>query len=237
MAVEVSNGFIAQILGDIAMQELALHIGIFELAALDEGALEGGGDLLGLLNDVGEADVVEAGIYAAAVEGEGVAAALYAQGAALLLEHGEEVLQVGEHSDGLLLDEGIHIKATLGGFLNDAHGALDALHNGRVVEEEAVVVLIGELVTKGAVGEGGDVEAATGHGGGLTLLFETAHFITGRGVNHAHKSLGGGLHEALLYALRAIDGTAGEPDIETGGTRRLGGSGYLLPQVCYAVFE
>ena len=72
MAVEGGNGFVAEVLGDIAVEETALDIGIFELAALDEGALEGGGDLLGLLDDVGEADVVEAGIDTAAVEREGV---------------------------------------------------------------------------------------------------------------------------------------------------------------------
>ena len=171
-AVEVGNGLTRQVLGDVAVEQAAFDIGVFELAALDEGSLEGGGDGLFFLKDVGEADVVEAGIYATAVEREGIAAALHAQGAALLLEHGEEVLQVGEHTDGLLLDEG------------------------------------------------GDVETATGHGGGLALLFQAAHFVAGGGIDHAHEGLGGALHKALLYTLGAIDGTAGEPDIEAGGTRR-----------------
>ena len=66
--------------------------GVLKLAALDGGSLEGGGDHFFLLNDIAQADVVEAGVQIVGVDRAGVAAGLAPQGAALLLE-GEEVLE------------------------------------------------------------------------------------------------------------------------------------------------
>ena len=53
------------------MEQLIPGIGALELAALDEGSLEGGGDLFFLLDDIAQADVVEAGVHIVGVEREG----------------------------------------------------------------------------------------------------------------------------------------------------------------------
>ena len=92
-SVQPGNGIASQILGDVTMVQMIPGIGVFKLATLDEGSLEGGGDLFFLLNDIAQADVVEAGVHIVGVDREGVATGLDPQGTALLLEGGEEVLE------------------------------------------------------------------------------------------------------------------------------------------------
>lgn len=65
------------------MVQMVPGIGVLKLAALDEGSLEGGGELFFLLNDIAQADVVEAGVHIVGVDREGVAAGLAPQGCRL----------------------------------------------------------------------------------------------------------------------------------------------------------
>ena len=71
------------------MEQMIPVTGVLKLATLDEGSLEGGGDLFFLLDDIAQADVVEAGVQIVGVDRAGVAAGLDPQGTALLLEGGE----------------------------------------------------------------------------------------------------------------------------------------------------
>ena len=90
--VQLGKGVAGEILGDVAAEQMVPGIGALELATLDEDSLEDGGDLFFLLDDIAQADVVEAGVQIVGVDRAGVAAGLAPQGAALLLE-GEEVLE------------------------------------------------------------------------------------------------------------------------------------------------
>ena len=93
------------------------------------------------------------------------------------------------------MDELLHFEMALGGGLYHTHGAPDAIDNGGVVEEGTLLVLVGQLVTEGSVGEGGDIELAAGHGGLAVFLAQAAHLVAGRGLDHAHQGLHGVSHK------------------------------------------